>query len=801
MVIMSACAGAEQMILGCGQEFGLPPFSSISVKAPGSLIGLSMAVLWLLPAAVAEAQETGQARIARVDLNGLNRENPSIVRDMIGVNAGDSFDRTALDRATSRLLQTGRFFSARYTTEETADGVVVTFELQERPMISAVRFEGNVKFRDKTLAGLATVKSGTYLDRFAIREGIGAIVAKYRDAGYGEVSVTVDEDLLSESGILVYRIEEGLQVKIRKIAFEGSTAFSDKELRDHVESKTAFWFIRTGAFDQERVEGDARLVQNFLRDQGFLDARVGYRRDFSEDREDLTLVFTIIEGTRYKIESIDFVGRTAFSEEELRQQIKSREGEFVQRKQVAEDLGAIRSLYGEYGYIESQSSLDTPFSSTPGLVRIIFIINEGGQFRVGKVTVRGNTRTRDKVVRRALDMFPPDDLWNVNAARNAEERLQGTQLFDSVRVFPIGDEPGVRDVVMDVQETANTTNVIFSAGVSSDIGVAGSVVLDLKNFDLFKPPRNFADLKSLRSFFGGGQRLRIELQPGTELTRFRIDFTEPYFNDRPTRLDTSAYLFVRSRENYDEGRTGGTVSIGKRFERGRFQGWSGELSLRLEAVKIDNLDIFAAREIRDVEGSSFLTALKGALVRDTTDSRFLPTRGERLRLSYEQTGALGGDYTFGKATIGYTRYETVKTDDLGRKSVFRFRTELGAIVGDAPMFERFYAGGIGSLRGFDFRGVGPREGIEQDNVGSDYMVLVGGEYTFPLAADNIRGLFFVDTGVLEGGFRGSVGTGIRILMNLPLLGPLPLEFNLGIPFSSQSGDERRAFSIIFGTAF
>ena len=332
---------------------------------------------------------------------------------------------------------------------------------------------------------------------------------------------------------------------------------------------------------------------------------------------------------------------------------------------------------------------------------------------------------------------------------------------------------------------------------TSNNGLVGTVVLDLQNFDIRDFPRDWKEFIKFRSFFGAGQRFRLEFQPGTDVNRFRIDFTEPYLFDKPVRLDTSLYLFDRDRDGYNERRAGASVSLGRRFERGWLHGWSGEVALGVGTVRVGDLDLFSAREIRDDEGSHLLTSVKTSLVRDRTDSRFIPTTGDRLRLSYEQ---FIGDSTFGKAMVGYSWFKTVRTDLLERKSVLHLRGEGGIIVGDAPVFERFYAGGTGSIRGFDFRGVGPRSGLDDNNIGGDSLVLVGAEYSFPVYGENLRGHFFLDTGTVGSGvWRASVGAGVRLTIDV--LGPMPLEFNLALPVSSDADDDEQVFSFLVGGLF
>lgn len=748
----------------------------------------------------ASGQDAPPLPIKNVSIKGLARTNPTYATDIIGVSTGDKLDRAVLDQAVRRLLRTGKFLTARYDVVEEADGAVVVFEVRERALISAVIFEGNLKFRDKQLAEEVAVKAGDSVDPFSARAGRDGIRQLYLESGYSEVVVSFDQDRLESTGQLAYRIEEGIRVRVRRIEFQGNEAFKSAVLQRQIATKKAAWILNPGDFDPERAESDAAALQRYYRDAGFLDARASYQREVSDDGRDLTLIFTIVEGTQYRISEIDFRTGDVFSREELIDVMSSIEGDVIRQPIVDQDVRAMQAKFWELGYIYSGVRATRVFAEEPGLVSLIIEAQAGEQFRIGKVVARGNARTRDKVVRRALQLYPPDDLLDLNETKEAETRLRQTQIFDSARVFPIGDEPGRRDVVIDVQEAERSGDVVFGLGVTSNSGVVGTIVLDLKNFDISDWPRSWSELFKFRSLFGGGQRFRLEFQPGTEVSRFRIDFTEPYLYDKPLRFDASLFLFSRGRDGYDENRIGFTTSLGKRFERGILAGWSGEAALRFENVGVDNVDLFASSEIRDDEGSNFLTSLKLSLVRDRTDNRFIPSKGDRVRFSYEQFGILGGDLGFARLSSVYTWYKTLNVDNLDRKSVLRLKGEGGAIIGDAPVFERFFAGGIGSIRGFEFRGVGEHDGLNNNNIGGNYLILLGAEYSFPLIGENVRGHVFLDTGTAgSGSYRGAIGAGVRI--TLDIFGPLPLEFNLAAPFGNDGNDDEQVFSFLIGTLF
>ena len=753
------------------------------------------------PAAPLWAQEGGSGEVvAAVEFVGLSATSAAYAREIAGVKVGDTATPALLDGAVAKLIRTGRFLTARHMIKPEEGGVRVTFEVSERRAISRIGYSGLNRYSESKAGKELAVKVGTAVDHFAIRDGIESLRAKYRDDGFGAVEITYDRAKVDTTGELEIVITEGRRVRVTKINFVGNQTYPRGELMSEIETRTAFWFMRSGALDEEQLQRDVARLRKYHRDQGFLDATVEAAKEEIDDSGDLIVTFTINEGARYTVEDVQWAGQTVFSADELRGMMKTQVGKVLRQPELDADVRTITDRYGEIGHIYGQVRAERAYSDTPGQVRLTINIKEGEQFKVGRVVVRGNSRTKDKVVRRELNMYPPDDLFNLPEAREAERRLLDTRIFGAAKVVPVGEEPGVRDAVIDVTESEKWGDFIYGVGVTSNSGVVGTLTLDLQNFDLYDTPRTLAELFKFKSFYGGGQRLRMELQPGTEVTRGRIDFTEPYLFDKPIRFDSSLFYFTRDRDGYAETRAGASVSLGKRFQRGLLRGWSSEVALQTELVTVDDLDLFAARDIREAEGDHYQSSIKGSLVRDRTDNRFLPSTGDRFRVSYEQFGILGGDGTFGKAGASYNWYKTLHTDLLERKTILTLRAEGGIVVGDAPVYERYYAGGVGSIRGFEFRGVGERQGLEDNNIGGDYLILMGAEYSYPLYGDNLRGHVFIDTGTAgSGAYRAAVGIGIRLTLNL--IGPLPLEFNLAAPIGSGDGDDEQVFSFVVGGLF
>jgi len=326
----------------------------------------------------------------------------------------------------------------------------------------------------------------------------------------------------------------------------------------------------------------------------------------------------------------------------------------------------------------------------------------------------------------------------------------------------------------------------------------GNISLIQRNFDLTDWPKSSQEFWRGESFRGAGQLFQIVLEPGTELQRYRIDFREPHIADSDYSLSTSLFYFERERDSYDEQRVGGTIGFGKELR----ENLEGFLNLRLENINISDVDAGVPKDVLDVKGSSGLTSVEVGLVKDTTDSLLFPTEGYRVSGSVEQAGALGGDYTFTKFNVDGRRYWTVTRDVLDRRSVLALRGRTGFIGGDAPIFERFYAGGQGSIRGFEFRGVGPKK--NDTFIGGDFLALASAEYSFPIFEKNLSGVLFLDTGTVEPNlslstWRASVGFGVRF--TVPFFGPVPFTLDFGFPISKEGDDETQIFSFSIGTAF
>ncbi|HUT59680.1 MAG TPA: outer membrane protein assembly factor BamA [Phycisphaerae bacterium] len=768
---------------------------------------LTAGAIWGWGAVAAGAQDTSDL-VVEVKVSGNDRMSTNAILANVKTRAGHTYDDAIVRADERRLLETGRFVSVSVEKTQTDRGVVVTFVVVERPAISNVVLKGNKKFDNAELTKELGFGAGGPLSRYAAESGRQAILKKYRSDGYYFASVSVDWKAYQDRRELVYTVVEGQQVKVRKVRFQGNHYFSGWKLRWDVSTERRFWPIVKGYLDTEKLQRDVTTIRNLYVADGFLDAEVGRQLEFSDDKKDVRITFVIDEGQRYRINDVVFQGNKVFSDEQLAGRMELHRGEFYTTLALRRDVKVLEGTYGELGYIHARVSAKKRFLDPqlpppewarhlgqPALLNLVITVEELDQYRVGQVIIRGNTITQSRVIRRELRIFP-EQLYNTVAVELSEMRLLESRLFGQVSITPVGRAPGVRDALVEVTE-GRTANIMFGVGVSSKDGVLGNISFSQRNFDIMGWPSAKRRFWRGEAFKGAGQTFRATLEPGVEMMRFSIDWWEPYLFDRPYSLGVRGFLFNRAREKHDETRYGPVVSVGHMFKNR----WYGELSTRLEGIEVTNVASTAPPEVFQVQGTNMLLGVRGSLSRNRTDSRWMPSKGDSLRLAYEQ---VLGDFTFGKATADYHIYKTLYVDALDRKHILAGRATIGQIIGDAPIFERFYGGGLGSVRGFRYRGISPRSAGTMDQIGGDFMVFAGAEYTFPLIAEVLRGVVFLDTGTVEADteittYRVSSGFGIRWI--IPFFGPVPMSLDFGWPLVKGNQDNTQVFSFTFGWTF
>jgi outer membrane protein insertion porin family len=750
--------------------------------------------------------EGAEQVIGSIETAGNRSVTESRILSRVRSRVGDVSDADTAAEDAKRIAEiSGVEYS--YYNQQVIDGKVsLTFVVREQEIVRLVKFVGNSKYKAKKLAKKAGIKVGDYLETTAAEAATETLADFYREKGFAFVKVGLDSEGL-DKGQVIYRIDEGSRVKIESVGFSGNEQLSSRKLKNAVKTKKKKWVFLTSYYSEEKVDNDVTKLREAYYERGFLDARVKADRQFNIDRDKARITFVVEEGSVYTVEQIVITGHKFFDESELRSALELEAGQVYSERRADSVAKDLVKLYRETGFVDSQVEPTAKFVAADR-VRLEFSVTEGERFKIGRVDITGNEETQDKVVRHILDEyeFQPGRWYNADIARGdgsgyLEKLIRRTAYTDSATISALGNYPDKRDALVSVTE-GQTGLVMLGAGVASDSGMIGQLIFEQRNFDISDKPESLYELITGSAFKGAGQNLRISLQPGTEVSEYSISFTEPYFRDKPVSLDVVGSSWERWRESYDEGRTKGFVG----FEKREKNHWRKSIGFRVENVEVSDVDSDAPKEIFDVKGDTLLYGVRFGIGKDLRDDKFNPSQGHNFNVRYEQ---VSGDYTFGILSGAYRRYRTLYRDLAERKTVLATKLLAATTIGDAPPFEKFYAGGSGmyGIRGFDYRGVstlGLPTGAStkrKDPIGSDWVFLANAEVTIPLVNESLSSLFFVDSGVIDSGpYRVSVGTGIQILLP-QWFGPVPMRFEIAAPVMKDNADDTQVFSFSVGRLF
>ena len=750
-----------------------------------------------------------KVRIGRVLTAGNRNISRARILSRVRSRAGELFDPATSAEDAKRIAELSGVEYSYYNTAIVDNKLELTFVVVERNIVRSIVFVGNSKYRAGALRGKLDLKTGDYLDVVLAEAGRKTLAEFYREKGFAFVEVRLDGGKL-RAGRLIYTIDEGPRVKTTAVELSGNNSIKTKALKKAIKTAKRRWFFLPGYYTQKKVAEDVTRLRNIYQRKGFLDTGVAAKWQFNRDKSKVRITFAIDEGPVYTVERVVLTGNEHFDAKRLRAELRLEQGQAYSEQRANSDVGHLLELYRENGFIDAKVWHSRKFISRGG-VEVEFEVGEGERFRIGRINIMGNEQTQDKVIRRVLDEydFQPGRWYNADTARGdgrgeLERRIQKMVLTErgGATITASGAVPGQRDAQVSIIE-GQTGMVMLGAGGASDSGLIGQMVFEQRNFDISDWPESFGEFITGQAFKGAGQSLRIALEPGTEVSEYLLSFSEPYFRDKPIVLDVTGSSWKRGRESYDEGRVKGYVGFEKRYKNR----WRRNIGIRIEDVEVDSIDTDAPKEIKLVKGDSFLAGVRFGIGRDRIDDIFNPSSGYSFNASYEQ---VGGEYTFGVLSGTYRWYKTVYEDLAERKTILVTKIAGATVLGDAPPFEKFYAGGSGfyGIRGFDYRGVSTRglqtnvaEPEREDQIGSDWVFLANAEVIVPLAGENLGALFFVDSGAIDSGnYRLAIGAGIQILIP-QWFGPVPMRFELAAPVMKEDDDDTQVFSFSVGRLF
>jgi len=720
------------------------------------------------------------------------------LRDQIASKAGTVYHAETLDKDITALYESGLVDEIRFLAEAAGEkNVKLILEVKTRSVGDAVGFMGNTSFSDQKLAKESKIKSGGVLSDAQILDARRNIEKFYQGSGYPDVTVSHRIQPTGRAGHsdLIFVINEGGKNEIRKIRFEGNHAFTSPELSKEMKTKPKGWFswlTKSGHIESDQLDKDLDAVLDYYKSRGYLRASSpGIRRVPVKDGR-VDIIIPIVEGEKYTVAGIGFGHMTVFKPQELYPALTLNTNNAYSSKKMRADITMIRSYYGSRGYADATVSPDIR-DAGPNRVNITYRITEGSRFKVGRVNISGNTKTKDKVIRREIPLKPGDQFNSVELD-TTKSRLTNLQYFSDVQATGTPGGAGYRDVNVLVEEKS-TGSVGVGVGFSTIDSIVGFLTLEQSNFDIFHP----------WNFTGGGERFAMNLKAGTQQSAATISVVEPWFLDRQLALGTELFYQESSyfSDYYTQTNVGAAVSL--RQPLGPKSYIKGEY--RVEEVRINSTvsasdnypggnggagndpahpssgaNSFLSEE--NIGGDFLRSAFTVSYVYDSRDSSMLARSGAKYDIGLTYAG-LGGDVDTVSLDIQGQKYWNLAWD-----SIFSLHGELATVDGsNIPIFERMFLGGGRTLRGFKFRDVGPRDTSYTDSVyGGNSLGYITAEYTVPII-ETVRAAVFYDTGFVNKNswdfsptsLYGDVGLGIRL--KLPI-SPMPLALDYAIPVQS-----------------
>ncbi len=778
-------------------------------------------LVWLTPVLLVSGLQAQQVDIddetfadrpiSEVEIKGLERTSPRLVRNNLRTASGQPFESKAIRDDVATLYRLGQFSTVTADATLKADGsVVVVFQVEEQAIIQEIETVGNSEISDQELRAEIPLFAGGPRDDFLVEQSLLRIKDLYRSKGHYLAEVSVDESRLIDDGILIFVIVEGPRVRIREVEFVGNRNYTADQLGSQIKTKPSIPLFRKGELDTERLIDDVATLDEFYKDRGWVDVRIDDRVMLSANSKDAKVVFVIDEGRQYRLRQVkisafgtDGTTSKVLSQEQLLALAKLRPGDRYQKPDVDDTVKLIESAYETLGYVDVSITAQSVRVGEQPEVDLLLTINEGEAFRTGLIQIQGNFLTKDKVIRRLIRVGPGRPLDGTLVERG-ENLIKGTRLFNDVRVAiqqPTPEAPDVRDIIVEVKER-NTGSFNFGAGVASDSGVFGEFSFRQQNFDIADYPLSAEELISGRAFRGAGQAFDITLAPGNEVSMYSISLTEPHLFESNVSGQGSAYYRTRIYSQFAEERFSFSGTVAQRLG----DVWVGNVSGSVQRVTLSDFTSNTPLAVYDDRGPDLFVTVTSSLRRTTVNDQFRPSKGSASVVGLSKAIPLQGNVDYWRFDGENTSFLTLSEDFLGRKQILKLRTEVGWIfAGSAPTFERYYMGGR-NFRGFDFRTISPKSnktlGDPQGSgpaepIGGDWLFFLGTQYEAPLIGESIAGVLFIDSGTVTNtpGFseyRVSAGFGIRLY--LEALGPAPLAFDFGFPLRKEPTDERQVFS-------
>lgn len=740
----------------------------------------------------AVAQQQPAPIIKQIDIQGNQKVETAAIRQRIQIRVGDPFSPEMIREEVQRIFKMGFFDDVMVEAEELEGGLRLIYVVKEKPSIRNILIEGAQEVDQEDIRDRIDVVAGTVFEPQAITRNADKIRAFYEEEGFYTAQVTGKSDKVSDREVdLTFEIQEGAKFFVRDITFVGNEGLSDGKISGVMATKERWfiWFLRPGVLKRSDLEQDVERIKALYLNEGYLQAKVA-EPEIQVDKEAkrLNIVVKIEEGPRFRLGEVQVMGGKIFTPEELLAALKLPNEEFFNRDVLRKDLATITLKYSELGYVFADVVPVTRVRRDEAVVDVSFEITEGVKAYVERIEIEGNTKTRDNVIRRRLELAE-GEVYNGKLLEEARTELQNLGYFEGVEIKTSqGSAPDRLKLTVNVKEKP-TGRIGLGGGFSTAGGLLGSVFISEDNL------------------FGTGKRLRLAGTLGTVTSSLSFRYDDPFFLDSDFSMSVSVFDQFSTFDDYSQESRGGEIVFGRRF----FKVNSATLGYLYETVNITDVSDTAASAIQDQEGESTTSSINVGLVRQVADDPTNPTTGYRIGLNTRIAGGfLGGDNDFYKFLLEakYTRL-LIESMQLTGTLVGRggYIYPYGNTI-EVPLQERFFLGGPNSFRGSKFRELGPTDSVTGEKTGGSKFVSFTVEVEFPVRIIEIvktSGALFADFANNYGQFEdfnfqleSAFGVGVGVVTPF---GPVRVDFAYNPDPNDRTGNEEFLFHLNFGRQF
>ena len=744
-------------------------------------IGLVLLVFSLLIGICAGAEEN----IDKIMILGNVKVEEGVIRGAIKSREGGPFSVEKIREDLRSIFDLGSFTDVQVDIKSTPRGKEVIFIVVEKPSIKEILIKGNDKVKLDDIKEKMTLTPRSILNLDKVKENSEQIRKLYFSKGYYGVKVEYKVDYLeTNEAIVTFTVSEGPKGHIQKIVFKGNKKIKASELKKVMTTKQRnilSIITKTGTLDEDILKNDLQLLTAYYFDHGYLEAKLSEPKIDLSNPKKIRIEVRIVEGPRYHLGNIDFKGDLLTTKEALFKVLKMKRGDTYSNTAIRREVNALMAKFADQGYAYVEVNPETSVDNKNLLVHLTFEIEKKKSVYYEKIQVVGNTKTRDKVIRRELRVAD-GELYNATDMNYSRDRLKRTGYFKEVD-FTTSRGSTEEKINLDIKVEESPTGAIsFGVGYSTIESVVGSASI------------------SDRNLFGLGYSGMLKVSLGLETQSARLSLTDPYFLGYPYAAGFDLYHErVEIFTTYSYKITGGDIRFGKELTD----------NIRIDAMyKLENVDVYnvasdASFFIAEQGGKRTTSAISLSPSLDTRDDYFNPRRGgKHILLIQDAGGFLGGDNYFVKV-LGQSSWFF----PLPLRTTLNIRGQAGIITPYGgkvlPLYEKFFVGGINTVRGFEYGKAGPVDLPTGDPLGSKKMVAFNVEWIFPLSREiGLQGALFFDVGKGFDKFsditplRFGAGPGIRWYSPFG-----PIHIDLGFNLNRKRGEKGQVVDFTGGSVF